>query len=183
MDESGHMPAVTITVDQVIDYLADFLQPFSPDSEIVQAQSNRTAMPADPCIVLTPLLQVQLATPTSAYTDAGTPGLTGDRTIAQSVRIDVQMDFYGAAAGDVCRAVGAAFRTDYATSQFPAAVQPLYCGDGLQSPLVTGEQQYESRWTLTASLQYNAAVAVPQEFFDTASTLTPIAADVEFPLE
>jgi hypothetical protein len=43
----------------------------------------------------------------------------------------------------------------------------LYCSDGHQMPLTTGEQQYETRWTLTASLQYNPTVSIPQQSANT----------------
>jgi hypothetical protein len=42
-------------------------------------------------------------------------------------------------------------------------IAPLYCDDGQEVPLVTGEEQYERRWALTMSLQYNPIVIVPQQ--------------------
>ena len=54
----------------------------------------------------------------------------------------------------------------------------FYCSDGMQSPLVTGEQQWEGRWTLTASLQYNPVVTVPQDFADVLIPNLVIPADV-----
>ncbi len=47
------MYSVSITVDNVIDALADFLQPFVGTAEIVRAQANRVPMPQGPCVVLT----------------------------------------------------------------------------------------------------------------------------------
>ena len=44
----------SITVDNVIAALADFLDPLMPaGTKIVRAQVNRVAMPEPPCIVLT----------------------------------------------------------------------------------------------------------------------------------
>lgn len=150
--------AVSITVDTVIDALADFIQPFAAGSEIIRAQVNRVPMPPDPCIVLTELLEVDLETPLKAQSLAG---LQAD--ITGPARIDIQIDFYGPAAGDQCKAVKGIFRSEYAPAQFPDGIKPLYCSDGIQSPLITGEQQWESRWTLTASLQYNPIVSLPQQ--------------------
>lgn len=164
------MYTVSRTIDEVIDALADFLLPFCVDSEIVRAQANRVPMPSGACVVLTELLSVDLETPI-----VDMDPLLPQAAITSHTRVDVQVDFYGATAGDQCRAVKAVFRSAYTAAAFPDGIVPLYCSDGLQSPLVTGEQQWESRWTLTASLQYNPVVSVPQEFADslTANPVEP----------
>jgi hypothetical protein len=161
-----------IIVDQVIDALAAFLTPFVAGAEIVRAQTNRVPMPATPCVVLTELIQVDLCVPIVIADDIGVQAnITGPK------RIDVQIDFYAPTAGDMCAAVKTVFRTFYAAAQFPASISPLYCDDGRQTPLVTGEQQYESRWTLTASMQYNPSVDVPNESATVATANVPIVAD------
>ena len=168
----------SITVDQVIDALADFLAPFVPGAQDVRAQVNRVAMPSNPGVVLTEMLQVDLSVPATEYQpDDGTA------TVAGPTRIDVQIDFYGAQAGEFCKTVKTAFRSHWGFAHFPANIKPLYTSDGIQSPLTTGEQQYESRWTLTASLQYYPIVTVPQDFADVL-VLTPnkvLPADVVAP--
>ena len=153
----------SITVDQVIDALAAFLAPFVP-GEIVRAQVNRVPMPGVPCVVITELLIVDLSMPHMAYqpTDA-------TATIFGPSRIDVQLDFYAADASEYCKAVQSAFRSVWGFEQFPANIKPLYTGDGIQAPLVTGEQQWHTRWTLTVSMQYNPTVTVPQQFADEAT--------------
>jgi hypothetical protein len=148
----------SIAVDTVIEALGAFLQPFVGATQIVCAQVNRVPMPVSAFVELTEILQVDLETPTG----------TNDKVNQQvgylsPKRIDIQVDFYGAASGEYCAAVKGVWRTPYATAQFPANIQPLYCSDGHQAPLVNGEEQYEKRWTLTASLQYNPNVIVPQQ--------------------
>lgn len=171
----------SITIDQVIDALAAFLAPFAPGAAIVRAQVNRVALPQNPCIVLTELLQVDLSVPYTEYQPPVDPiPADGTATILGPTRIDVQIDFYGSAAGEFCKAVKTAFRSHWGFAHFPANIKPLYTSDGIQSPLITGEQQFESRWTLTASLQYNPIVTVPQQFAEAASTT--IAAPVDLPL-
>lgn len=162
-----------ITVDQVIDALKAFLAPFMPGAQIVRAQVNRVALPSNPCAVLTELLQVDLSVPATDYQP-----LANTATIYGPSRIDVQIDFYGAQAGEFCKTVKTAFRSHWGFAHFPANIKPLYTSDGVQSPLLTGEQQYESRWTLTASMQYNPTVTVPQEFADVAYPALVIPADV-----
>lgn len=157
--------AVDITVSNVIKALGAFLQPFAPGAQIVRGQRNRVSPPSadgspSPYIRLTEILKVDLETPT----------VTNNRGQAQIItvspkRIDIQMDFYGAAAGDYSAAVQGIWRTAYTCSQFPANIQPLYLSDARQMPLTTAEQQYETRWTLTAYMQYNPTVIVPQDYF------------------
>ena len=154
----------SIIVDQVIEALAVFIAPLCPGAEIVRAQVNRVPMPPNPCVVLTELLRVGLETPGVVF-DA----TLGQSDIARPSRIDVQIDFYGDNAGDQCGAVETVYRTEYATAQFPDGIKPLYCSDGIQSPMISGEQQWQSRWTLTASMQYNPVVTVPQDSANVAT--------------
>jgi hypothetical protein len=39
-------------------------------------------------------------------------------------------------------------------------------------PLISGEQNYVQRWTITAELQYNPITTTPMEFFDAQGTTT-----------
>lgn len=170
------MYTASITVDQVIDALAAFLAPIIPGGQVVRAQVNRVALPANPCAVLTELLQVDLSVPATEYQP-----LDNTATIYGPSRIDIQIDFYGAQAGEFCKTAKTAFRSHWGFAHFPANIKPLYTSDGVQSPLTTGEQQYESRWTLTASMQYNPTVTVPQEFADVAYPNKVIPVDVVAP--
>ena len=176
------MYSSSITVDQVIDALADFLAPFAPGAQIVRAQVNRVPMPSNPGIVLTEMLQVDLSVPDTDYQPPVDPiPAIGTATIKGPTRIDVQIDFYGEQASEFCKTVKTAFRSHWGFSHFPANIKPLYTSDGILAPLVTGEQQYESRWTLTASLQYNPIVTVPQDFADVLVPNKILPADVVAP--
>lgn len=153
----------SIVVDDVADALIAFLTPFVTPSVIVRAQGNRVSPPTGPFVLLTELRTVDIETP---IVTGSLPGLT--MSIEGRKRIDWQIDFYGPASGDQCSAITSVFRTGYTVSQFPANISPLYLSDGMQSPLITGEEQYESRWTVTASLQYNPSVTIPTQFAITA---------------
>jgi hypothetical protein len=117
-------------------------------------------MPKSGFVELTELLQVPIETPTTVDA-AASASITGP------TRIDIQVDFFGPAAGDQCKAINNVYRTAYAVAQFPVGIAPLYCSDGHQTSLINAEQQYESRWTLTASLQYNPTVSIPQQSANT----------------
>lgn len=155
---------VSIAVDAVIAALGAFIQPFVGSAQIVRAQTNRVPMPPDPFVELTEILQLDIETPIATTSFANS-----QVSILGPKRIDIQVDFYGPSAGDQCAAVKGVYRTEYAVAQFPDGIAPLYCSDGHQGPLISGEQQYESRWTLTASLQYNPLVYVPAQFAIAAS--------------
>lgn len=162
----------SISIDAVIDALSAFLAPFVGSAEIVRGQGNRIPMPPGDCVVLTELLQVDLSVPWEIY-----DSLAESADIVGGERIDIQIDFYSASAGEWCKVAKAAFRTQWGFAQFPENIKPLYTSDGMQSPLITGEEQYASRWTLTASLQYNPVVTVPQEFADEAYVSGFVQAD------
>lgn len=195
-----------MTVDQAIVALADFLQPLMPaGTQIVRAQANRVPQPEPPCIVLTEINRVSMSTTrvTDTVGDVQVPVAYGPEPVLQGTeqvtqpvsmlysahtmpaRLDIQMDFYDGQAAEMCTIAQTMLRSGYATASavWPEGVKPLYCNEGLQAPLITGEQQYESRWTLTASLQYNAPVTVTREYFNTVGSVTTTPADVVYPVE
>lgn len=149
----------SITVDEVIDALAAFIKQFIPtEALVIRGEVNRVAPPCAPYVELTEILQVDLNMPYGQF-----EGIAQIADIEASTRIDIQVDFYGSDGGDFCKAFKSAFRTEWGYDQFPDNIKPLYSDDGRQMPLITGEKQYERRWTLTASLQYNPVVTVPQQ--------------------
>ena len=163
----------SITVDQVIDALQSFMQPFMQGGLVVRGQTNRVALPSSPCAVLTELFQDDLDIPYQNY-----DGNVGITTISGPTKIDIQIDFYGTAAGELCKVIKSVFRSQWAYDQFPANIRPLYTDQGRQAPLITGEEQYESRWILTASLQYNPIVTVPQQSADVLSVASTVDIDL-----
>jgi hypothetical protein len=183
------MFAISITEDQLFDALGAYLTPYLPNGGTVfKSQANRVAQPPDPSIELTPILRPSLSTPRSTY-----DGVDGTQSVYEPVRFDVQADFRGDSMGDVARAVKTIWRSISAPDTMNAilaslnieqgVIAPLYCSEEMQSPFVTGERQYSERWTLTLSLQYNATVTIPQQFFTTAPPVKAKAADVLNPVE
>jgi hypothetical protein len=160
----------SILVDAVIEALALFIAPFvgnavgNADSPtpIVRAQVNRVPMPITGFVELRDLLQKDISTPVQIQNPSTDPALQ-QATISTPTQIDVQVDVYGPNASDWTRAILAVFRSEYAPDQFPAGIAPLYCSDGHQLPLVTGEEQYLNRYVFTASLEYNPDVIIPQQ--------------------
>ena len=77
----------------------------------------------------------------------------------------MQCDFHGAAATDQAQVFATLFRSGYACDYFQGTgLQPDYCTDGQQMPFINGEDQYETRWTLSAVFDANITVSTPQQF-------------------
>jgi hypothetical protein len=148
----------SILIDSIFDALGAFIQPFVGTTQIVRAQVNRVAMPSGSFVELTEIASNDLEVPRQYYDE-----VNFQNDIIGPKRLIIQADFYGESAGDWCAAVKTVWRTAYAVAQFPAGIAPLYCDDGREIPLVTGEEQYERRWALTMNLQYNPIVIVPQQ--------------------
>jgi hypothetical protein len=172
------MPAPTqyvpsIAIDSVFDALGSFIQPFVGATQIIRAQVNRTAPPSGSFVELTEVGNADLEVPRQWYDHTYL-----ERNIIGPKRLIIQADFYGESAGDWCAAVKTVWRTSYAAAQFPTGIAPLYCDDGHEAPLITGEEQYLRRWALTMNLQYNPIVIVPQQSADILKMNIVDAADV-----
>ncbi len=132
--------------------------------EVVQGLGNRVPSPADPYVAMTVIHQQRLATNQDAYADPAPT--TGTRTVSESVRLDVQLDFFGPLAGTWAQIACMLLRDDYGCSALAPECQPLYADDARNVPFVTGEQEYMQRYMVTATLQWNPATVLPQQFAD-----------------
>jgi len=171
---------MTVTIDivdqQVFGVLRAFLTAVLPNGiEVVQAQDNRVAMPLGGFVTMNNAGKKRLATNVSTYTPTGST-----KSVQMSTRYDMQLDFYGPLSESWAQMAQALFRDEFAVNMMPANIQPLYADDPMQIPLIDGEQQYEQRWKLTATMQYNPIVTVSQDFADTL-TVIPAEVDATFP--
>lgn len=168
-----------MTIDAAIVATAAFLQPIMPaGTKIVRGQANATPPPLPPSIVITEVGQPQYTT-----TRTSVDGLTEEMTYSMPKMLNLQVDFYGHSSGDMCYTAVSMFRSIYGTENFPDGIEPLYCSDALQAPLITGEKQYQRRWLSTFSLQYNASVVVEQESFINLGQTLIDPVDVTIPVE
>lgn len=161
----------SILIDDVFTALIAFLQPFvgnfngtniTPNvpTPIVRGQQNQVNPPQPAFVKVTEILRKNLDTPT--FENSTDPNVQ-QAAIGNSKQLDIQIDFYGSNSANWSAAVESVWRSPYAPEQFPAGIAPLYCSDAHQGPLITGEEQYENRWVITASLEYNPLVIVPQQ--------------------
>lgn len=100
--------------------------------------------------------------------------------IEQAVRLRIQLDCYGAAAGDWAVILSTILRDEYGVSGLAPELAPLYVDEPRFAPLVSGEEQYERRWIVEALMQYNPVVSTPMQFADTAE-VTTIEVDERYP--
>ncbi len=130
--------------------------------EVVQGLGNNVPMPADAFIALTAVAQARLRTNVSTYDTIG-----NTRTVEQGTSYSIQVDCYGPMSSDQATTICAMWRDEYAFDMLKQyGCTPLYTSDPTQAALVNGEENYEQRWTLTAVLQFNPSITVPQQFAD-----------------
>jgi hypothetical protein len=101
----------------------------------------------------------------------------GQMTLLQDSEWVIQCDFHAAdnTAGDFAKTVSTALRDNFGVSFFAAltaplnAVVPLYADDPVQTPFISGEEQFEWRFTLDVHLEVAQVLSVPQTYADAVS--------------
>lgn len=163
---------IDYTIDNIIDTLADFIEPIC--GEVHQAQVNRVPMPKGKFCILTPLKPKRLSTTKEINQDTGNPAdsAMGYTEVRQ---LDIQVDIYGDGAADRAVALETIFPSDYAYQKIKSIdgrLAPLYTSDAFNAAMINGENQYQERWTLTVTVQPHITVSFPQDYFDKAEIST-----------
>lgn len=150
---------INLTDQDVFRALVVFFRSFLPaGTEVVQAQDNRVPMPKGGFVTMNNTSMERLSFNVDNY-DAINQG----KSILTPTKYGVQLDFYGPNSQTWAVQTMSLFRDEYATELFPANIQPLYADDPMQIPLIDGESQYEQRWKLVATLQYNPTLTTAQQ--------------------
>lgn len=166
------MPVTMDINDQdVFTALVVFFNSFLPvGTEVIQAQDNRVSMPKSGFVAMNNAGIDRLSFNVDYY-----QSLTQGKTILTPSKYSMQLDFYGPDAAQWAMQTVALFRDEYATQIFPSNIQPLYADDPVQIPLIDAEAQYEQRWKLEASLQYNPTLSTSQQSMEAVEIeLAPI---------
>jgi hypothetical protein len=109
----------------------------------------------------------------------------GVENVLQPIQLDVQLDVHSddlATAGDMAQMISTLLRDDFAYQFFLGSypgITALYADGPRQMPFVNDQQQVESRYVVTAALQADQVVVIPQQFADTL-TPTSVPVDVEY---
>lgn len=154
------------------------LMPWIPAGHIIRGQVNNVPAPLPPSIVITEILMAQYTTTRTSMNALGTQA-----SYLMPKRLDLQIDCYGNRAGEMANIATTMLRSLAATEYFPDGIEPLYCTDPMQAPLITGEKQYENRFTLTFSVQYNEAVTITTDSFNIVGETSVTPADILIPVE
>lgn len=95
----------------------------------------------------------------------------GTGSLMQPIELTYQLDVHSNTvdqAATMAQIIITAFRDAYSFDFFAAQnpnVIPLYADEGRQIGFVSGEEQWETRWTIEAHLQVNASlINIPQQF-------------------
>lgn len=168
--------AISITDDDVFVALVAFLRDVLPAlgvNNIRQGQENNVPMPPGPdFVIITPSDRSGLATTSHDYAP-----LLDQRDTTRATQVGCYVNFYGPNATDNGQVFNQLFRDMYGCDFMrPYNVQPLWCDDGRQMPLIDDSKQYETRWMIRAVMQINPTVSTTQQFADTLE-LTIVEAD------
>lgn len=166
---------MSVTIDiidqDVFRALVVFFKSFLPSNiPVIQAQDNLVAMPKGGFVAMNNTSMERLSFNVDTYNSA-----LQEKFILTPTKYDMQLDFYGSNSQIWASETQALFRDQYATDIFPANIQPLYADNPVQIPLIDGEEQYEQRWKIRASLQYNPILTTSQQsMLDVIVDLAPI---------
>jgi len=155
---------MTATVD-LYTTIRSMLMVIVPSVEVVRGLGNDVSMPTGPFISMTATGMRRLATNRHIYTDLDP--LVGTVANEQSTALEIQVDCYGPASADWANSVVTMWRDQYATNLLrPIGAAPLYAEDPRMMALENSSKNYEERWIVLLTLQYNPQTVTPMYFFD-----------------
>lgn len=164
--------AIDITETILLTALRGFLLS-AVSGEVRRSQQNRIASPLGVFTVMTPIDSIGMSVNRRTWHDTGVAG-TGAEGNTQSKKWRCQIDCYGQQAHDNAQLISTLWRTPFACRSFSSACQslgipadsvaPLYAGEPRNNNMINAEDQYQDRWTLDVTLQFNPTVTVPQDF-------------------
>ena len=172
------MPTISIIDTDVFTALRTYLLSLAPTgAEVIRGQDNQVSMPVGNFATMTSNMLIRLATNVTKYD----PLIgTGQKEVLTAFRYPIQVDFYGPLSQPWAAQAKSLFRDSYAVDLFPSNIVPLFADDAIQLPLVNGEEQWEQRWKMQMSVQYNPEITVAQDFA-TSLTATIIEVDAKWP--
>jgi hypothetical protein len=149
-------------------------------TEVVRLPANRVPMPKNqPYITMSPVLKDDIMRPVVAGI-SDPVSQPQSRSLTAATRYQIQIDVFGAGAGDLIQMLYTVWESpdafDFFNALTPAGVYPIYATPPRQVPLVDDEDQYEVRWMMDVSLQYNPTLT---NAVQTASTATVTLINVE----
>lgn len=156
------MATISIIDTDCYTALRSYLLVLAPaGAEVVQGIQNELAMPKGDFCVMTSSQMVRLATNVTTYDPLVG---TGQKEVLTAIRYPFQVDFYGPNSQPWATMAKSLFRDSFAVDMFPSNIVPLHADDAVQMPLIDSEAQFEQRWRMSMSVQYNPVTTVGQDF-------------------
>lgn len=156
---------VSITESQIFTALRAWIIASIGD-QVVQGFTNRVSSPKGAFVEMSGLVKTNLSTNMRQFTSPVNPATVGVQQNQKSIDYTIQLDVYGAGSSDIATILDVAYAAETTWAFFNNLVPglaPLYMEDPKQSPIVTGEQQYDQRWTLVAHVQFLPSITDAQE--------------------
>lgn len=155
--------ALNVTQAEIYKDVRRYLLGLFPDCEVIQGYSNNVPLPNAPFILMNIIRESEMNTQINEWKP-----LDGLADVTRSIEVAMQLDFYGVDSGRNVRVFSTLWR-DYHACERLEVCQPLYADEARYIPLTNEEQEFEARWSITASLTYNATVTHTQDFIESAS--------------
>lgn len=156
---------------QIFTALRSWLLSILPaNTEVVQGLDNRVPTPLDSFVLMTPITRERLATNTDSIYDV-TGGV--NQSVLSPWKHGIQIDCFGPQSDEWMQAIVTLWRDDFAVSQFPAGITPLYADDPRQLVFVDDQMQYDRRWMAMLYLQADPVITTPAQSATTLTTPTP----------
>lgn len=160
---------LSITHTQIYTDLRQYLLSLFPSCEVIQGYSNNVPLPNSPFILMNIINESEMNAQISDYRVSD-----GVANVTRSIETVVQVDFYGVDSGQDARLFSALWR-DFHACDGLRVCKPLYADPARYIPLSNEEQEFEERWSVTASLTYNPTITHAQDFITGASvSINPI---------
>jgi hypothetical protein len=175
------LPAGPVPTRQtLLTQLRGFLLTILPTGwQVIVTQMNRVPAPSDNFVAITQATLRRIATTVDTWSNAPAPPPTL-LDHQQSVEAKVQLQVFSVNAADAVNIITTLLRSDFAYQFFaPGLIAPLTCDDGLQVPFITGEDQYEHRWIIEATLSMSVGLSTQQQFADTLTFDLALPVDLE----
>ncbi|WP_414499434.1 LIC_12616 family protein [Zymobacter sp. IVIA_12111.31 C1] len=153
---------VSLTIDDLMTALRGFLLSATGVSEVIQALGNNVPMPKGECIILSDIGTRGLSTDITEY-----DGANGTAQHSRSTQWRCQVDIYGERAHDLATIIATLWRSTYGCDDLAQRLpgfQPLYSSEPRQMNFISGEANYEPRYTLDLISNFRPIVTVPQAF-------------------
>lgn len=170
MGEVNSMATVNLDYQEIYADVRAFLLGLIPEGEdqIVQSLSNISTLPHD-AVLMNILFDRELDVAVHNYDKE-----KGLAYVQKSIMVTMQLDFYGQEAQKRSRIVANFWRDTYGFDNLNVC-KPVDVKDYRHMPYVNESNQYEDRYSLDLTLQYNPEVTHSQEFVTDIEPVTIIS--------